>query len=227
MVDAVMPVPVVASGGIADGRGLVAALALGAGAAALGTCFLETAEANAHSLYKARVLAASEEGTVRTILFGRGWPYAPHRALRTAFVEERLGCEERGQEERADEPIIGQTRIAGREMPIRRFVGIPPTGTPAARSSRWACWRAKGSGLWPKYCRRPTSSAKLPTRLELSSRSAWANLRFEDHLSRQLKRAPLLLKASNRVTMQTPLGNPACVDRTVTSFHRRGRSRRF
>ena len=58
------------------------------------------------------------------------------------------------------------------------------TGTPAARSSRWACWRAKGSGLWPKYCRRPTSSAKLPTRLELSLRSAWVNLRFEDHLSR-------------------------------------------
>ena len=49
VVDAVAPVPVVASGGIADGWGLVAALALGAEAVAMGTRFLATPEANAHS----------------------------------------------------------------------------------------------------------------------------------------------------------------------------------
>jgi hypothetical protein len=106
------------------------------------------------------------------------------RALRTAFVEEWLGREERGQEERADEPIIGQTRIAGREMPIRRFVGIPPSRDAGGEIEQMGLLAGQGSGLWPKYCRRPTSSAKLPTRLELSSRGAWANLRFEDHLSR-------------------------------------------
>jgi Nitronate monooxygenase len=149
VVDAVMPVPVVASSEIADGRGLVAALALGAGADALGTRFLATDEANAHPLYKARVLAASEEDTVRTILFGRGWPYAPHRTLRTAFVEEWLGREERGQEKRPDEPIIGRTRIAGQEMPIHRLFGVSEPGRhrrgradgPAGGPGRRACGR--------------------------------------------------------------------------------------
>jgi nitronate monooxygenase len=126
VVDAVAPTPVVAAGGIADARGLVAVLALGAEAAAFGTRFLATHEANAHLLYKDRLLAASEGDTVRTILFGHGWPHAPHRTLRTAFVEEWLGREERGQEQRLDEPVIGHTRIAGEDMPIQRFVGIPP-----------------------------------------------------------------------------------------------------
>jgi len=126
VVDAVAPVPVVASGGIADGRGLVAALALGAEAAAMGTRFLATNEANAHPLYKDRLIAAGEEDTVRTILFGRGWPYAPHRTLRTAFVDQWRGQEERGQEQRPDEPVIGHTRIAELELPIQRFDGIPP-----------------------------------------------------------------------------------------------------
>src|SRR6059036_2277173 len=84
IVDAVAPTPVAAAGGIADGRGVAAALALGAEAAVLGTRFLATPEANAHPLYKTRILDASEEDTVRTVLFGGGWPGAPHRVLRTA-----------------------------------------------------------------------------------------------------------------------------------------------
>ncbi len=63
---------------------------------------------------------------MRTILFGHGWPNAPHRTLRTAFVREWLGKEARGQESRPDEPVIGQTRIAGQSMPVPRFAGIPP-----------------------------------------------------------------------------------------------------
>ena len=98
VVDAITLVPIIASGGLADGRELVAALALGAEAAAFGTRFLATQEANAHPLYRDRLVAASEEETVRAILFGFGWPHAPHRTLRTAFVEQWLGREEQGQE---------------------------------------------------------------------------------------------------------------------------------
>src|SRR5437879_8164923 len=54
--------------------------------------------------------------------------FPPHFAHR--LVEEWLGREEWGPEERPDEPVIGHTRIAGREMPIQRFVGIPRIGTP-------------------------------------------------------------------------------------------------
>src|SRR2546429_8422915 len=90
VVDAVAPTPVAAAGGIADARGVVAALALGAQAAVLGTRFLATPEAAAHPLYKARVMAASAEDTVHTLLFGGGWPDAPHRVLRSPFVEQWL-----------------------------------------------------------------------------------------------------------------------------------------
>lgn len=127
VVDAVAPVPVVAAGGIADARGLVAALALGAEAALLGTRFLATPEARAHPTYKARVLEASEEDTVRTTLFGHGWPDAPHRAIRTPFVETWLPDEARGSESRPDEPIVGHTRIAGQAVPVTRFSTLPPS----------------------------------------------------------------------------------------------------
>src|ERR1043165_8370369 len=56
IVDAVSPVPVAAAGGIADARGLVAALALGAEGVVLGTRFLATPEAAAHPIYKQKVL---------------------------------------------------------------------------------------------------------------------------------------------------------------------------
>ena len=126
VVDAVAPRPVAAAGGIVDGRGLVAALALGAQAAVIGTRFLATNECRAHPDYKKKLLAANEGETVRTILFGFGWPNAPHRTLRTKFVEEWLGNEARGQESRPDEPVIGQTVIAGQSMPLLRFMGFPP-----------------------------------------------------------------------------------------------------
>src|SRR5262249_61946352 len=116
-VDAVVPRPVVAAGGIADARGVVAVLALGAQAAVLGTRFLASAESHAHPHYKQRLLEADEGGTVRTILFGRGWPNAPHRIMRTVFVDEWLGREARGQESRLDEPAVGQAGIGGQAEP--------------------------------------------------------------------------------------------------------------
>ena len=59
VVDAVTPIPVVAAGGIADGRGIAAVFALGASAAWLGTRFVASKEAMAHHSYKQKLLAAS------------------------------------------------------------------------------------------------------------------------------------------------------------------------
>lgn len=79
--DAVPETPVVAAGGIADGRGLAAALALGADGAWVGTRFLATDEAAVHRAYRERVLAADETETVFGTPFDEGWPGVPHRVL--------------------------------------------------------------------------------------------------------------------------------------------------
>ena len=84
IVDAVAPVHVVAAGGIADGRGLVAALALGAVGVWLGTRFIATAEAYAHDNYKQKIVAIDEEGTVVT----RASSGKPCRLIRNNFTRE-------------------------------------------------------------------------------------------------------------------------------------------
>jgi nitronate monooxygenase len=67
-VDALPDVPIIASGGMADGRSLVAALALGADAVNMGTRFLATKEANVHPNMKQRIVDSTE---LDTVLVGR------------------------------------------------------------------------------------------------------------------------------------------------------------
>ena len=87
VVDAV-GVPVVAAGGVVDGRGVVAALALGAAGVQMGTRFLLALESGAHPAYRRGLLAATEVDTVVTRVFtGR-----PARGLRNRFVEEYLSA---------------------------------------------------------------------------------------------------------------------------------------
>lgn len=83
VVDAVAPKPVVAAGGIADGRGLVAALALGACGVWVGTRFVATREAYAHDNYKRKILEANEEATIVT----RAFTGKDCRVLRNAYAE--------------------------------------------------------------------------------------------------------------------------------------------
>src|SRR5687768_9740534 len=79
--------PVVASGGIADGAGIAAMLALGADAVQLGTRFIATPEANVHENYKRAVLAADVH---QTTLVGRGG--LPIRQLKNAFTQKFLAA---------------------------------------------------------------------------------------------------------------------------------------
>ncbi|MDI3327360.1 MAG: nitronate monooxygenase [Alicyclobacillaceae bacterium] len=83
VVDAV-DVPVVAGGGLADGRGLVAALALGAEGIWMGTRFIATEEAFAHQNYKNKIVEIDGEGTVVT----RAHSGKPVRMIRNRFTEE-------------------------------------------------------------------------------------------------------------------------------------------
>jgi NAD(P)H-dependent flavin oxidoreductase YrpB (nitropropane dioxygenase family) len=107
VVDAVGDTPVIAAGGIADGRGMAAALALGAAGVWVGTRFLACEEVSIHPEYQRRILAASESDTVWCEnLFDGGWPNAPHRVLRNSTVRnwEAAGRPPAGQ--RPDEGVI-------------------------------------------------------------------------------------------------------------------------
>lgn len=146
VVDAVAPVPVVAAGGIADARGVVAALALGAEAVMLGTRFLATPEANIHPVYREQLLAADVDDTALTTLFGREWPDAPHRVLRTALVNEWLDRDGSEEVRRPDQPVIGATRIAGQEIPLMRFTSFPPSAEASGEIEAMALPAGQGVG---------------------------------------------------------------------------------
>jgi NAD(P)H-dependent flavin oxidoreductase YrpB (nitropropane dioxygenase family) len=88
VVDAVDPVPVIAAGGISDGRGLAAALVLGAQAAWMGTRFLTAVEAATHEDYRTRLISADVTDTAHTACFDGGWPDAAHRVLRNRTLDE-------------------------------------------------------------------------------------------------------------------------------------------
>jgi len=99
VVDAVAPVPVVAAGGIADGRGIAAALMLGAEGVWLGTRFVATLESGVFAAYRDRVVAASADDTVLTdvfdIVLGRPWPDGVSgRAVTNPFSERWHGRED-------------------------------------------------------------------------------------------------------------------------------------
>ena len=98
VVDAVAPVPVVAAGGIADGRGLAAALLLGAQGAWLGTRFVTSHEWGGAGWEQEAVLGATSDDTVQTRVYDvigeRPFPTEnPDRMLRNAFIDRWTGRE--------------------------------------------------------------------------------------------------------------------------------------
>lgn len=97
MVKALAPIPVLSAGGIADGRGLAAALALGAEGVLLGTRFMATPEAPIHANFKQEIVKSDGHDTVLTeipdLASQRVWPGAMSRAQRNRFIECWAGRE--------------------------------------------------------------------------------------------------------------------------------------
>ncbi|MEB3211283.1 MAG: nitronate monooxygenase [Leptolyngbyaceae bacterium] len=123
---AVAPILVIAAGGIIDGKGLVAALALGAEAVWCGTRFLASEEAHAHSEYKARVLRARLGDTTRTFLFGPEMPGQMMRVIRNRAVQQWGDRSSAAMEHSQTQPPIGSTIINGQTVPIPKFSIILP-----------------------------------------------------------------------------------------------------
>ena len=121
---------VVAGGGIADGRTVAAALALGADGVWVGTRLLASHEADAHPEYKQRVLAAAVDETARHNIFGPEFPDATVRSLRNRLVREWEHRDQPAPYKSAPPeqmPVIGTADIFGQKVPMTRFCGFPPT----------------------------------------------------------------------------------------------------
>jgi nitronate monooxygenase len=97
--DAVPGTPLVAAGGIADGRAMAAALALGACGVWLGTRFVASAESDCHDGHKHKVTDSGFADLVETTLFDGGWADSPHRVVRNSTYErwEQAGRAPAGQ----------------------------------------------------------------------------------------------------------------------------------
>ena len=127
VVAAVKPIPVIAAGGVADGRGLAAALALGAQAVSIGTRFLCSNESAAAAGYKQRIVQAKAEDTAHTLCFDIGWPNAAHRVLRNrVYVEwEAAGSPPPGKR-LGEGKIVGTMSLAGNRVEVPRYSVFPP-----------------------------------------------------------------------------------------------------
>lgn len=127
-VEALKPLPILASGGIGDGAGVARAIGLGAQGVSLGTRFVASDEAYAHPEYKRRIVASTAEDTVYNELYDVWWSQAPHRTLRNKTFEEWDAAGRPPPGERPGEgTVIGTRRRASGELfewP-RYAIGVP------------------------------------------------------------------------------------------------------
>ena len=139
-------IPVIAAGGIADGRGLAAAMVLGADGGWLGTRFLLAEEAPIHPVYRSLLLEATETSTTYARdLFHLGWEDASHRVLRNSTVEDW---------EAAGRPAIGARPGEGDEValradgsPVARYSSALPLETMTGDIEALSLWAGQGVGL--------------------------------------------------------------------------------
>jgi NAD(P)H-dependent flavin oxidoreductase YrpB (nitropropane dioxygenase family) len=166
VVDAVGSVPVVAAGGIADGRGLAAALALGASGAWIGTRFLASKEVAIHLHYRERLLGATEDDTVYLDeLFDIGWPKAPHRVLRNSTVAawEAAGRPATGKRPGEGE-VVANSKSRG---PIVRYRSYTPAADADGDIDALSLWAGQSVGVVHKI----QPAAELVREIDSEARS--------------------------------------------------------
>ncbi|KAI3847589.1 hypothetical protein MKX03_024374 [Papaver bracteatum] len=148
IVDAVgnRKIAVVAAGSIADARGYVAALALGAQGVAVGTRFIATKEAYAHDYYKQQLLHYNEEQTDRTDLYERFNWKADVRCIRTPFYEQWKGAPDFVQNDNY-QPIVGKSIFFEKEAVLRRFSGQVMNRTTTGNLEDMVLYAGQGVGL--------------------------------------------------------------------------------
>ena len=145
VVDAVAPVPVIAAGGVADGRGLAAVLLLGAQAAWLGSRFVAAEEAFTHEAYRRRIVDADAEDTVHTVCFDGGWPHAAHRVVRNSTQAAWQAAGSPPAPNRPGEGDVVAVDAAGREH--LRYEDLMPLPGMTGDLEAMALYTGQSSGL--------------------------------------------------------------------------------
>lgn len=139
---------VLASGGIADGRGLAAALMLGADGAWIGTRFVATAESAVAEEYKQRLVTASTADTAITHLFGRHHPeFNPMRVLRNRVVAEWTDRVHDVPIELSSEPVVGRMDLFGEATELRKFGNLVPMAGATGDFEEFPLLAGQGIGL--------------------------------------------------------------------------------
>lgn len=135
-------VPVVASGGIANGTVMKKYMDLGAAGVVMGSRFLATQDSAAHQDYKKAIVKASSEDTVFTCNMNKGWDNATHRILRNSTHEnwESAGCPFMG-ERPGEHDILGTTG----SMKIVRY--SPPCPNTSTKGDIEAMTQYAGMGI--------------------------------------------------------------------------------
>jgi len=144
--DAVGDIPVIAAGGIADGRGMAAALTLGASGVWVGTRFLAADEVAIHPYYQQRILTTGENDTqYLEDLFCEGWPDAPHRVIRNSTV---LQWEQAGRPKPGKRPgesiFVGYSPTAG---DLTRYRVHTPGRYTTGNIEALSMWAGQSAGL--------------------------------------------------------------------------------
>jgi enoyl-[acyl-carrier protein] reductase II len=98
-------IPVIAAGGIADGRQIIAAMALGAEGVQIGTRFAVTLESSAHHNYKHAVMSADDSGTILTLK-----KLTPVRLVKNKFALDAQSAEKSGASKEQLEEMLGKKR---------------------------------------------------------------------------------------------------------------------
>ncbi len=128
LVDALDGAMILAAGGVSDGRGVAAALALGADGVWVGTRLVASEEAYVHPEHLRRLIAAEGKDTVLSAIFGPEWPhFNPMRLIENRVVREFNHRLDEVPLERHDLEVIGQTTDRGQEMELRKFNVVLPT----------------------------------------------------------------------------------------------------
>ncbi|MEM0955918.1 MAG: nitronate monooxygenase [Pseudomonadota bacterium] len=139
---------VLAAGGIADGRGVASALALGADGVWVGTRMAATEESDIADAYKQRLTSATGADTALSSIFGRDVEgFNPMRVIRNEIVSQWQDKQEQAPSDPSEQEVIGSMDILGNTFPLHKFSNLVPVRGATGDLEQMPLLAGQGVGL--------------------------------------------------------------------------------